>query len=169
MPLPYVCTARCSMCRRDGVPYVVSPEGVVPGSVTCLSCRYRRLNEHYLPMGDDPKAARFALGPVLWGPGIRRTLPATVARGLVGRHAEGDWGTVGQLADTSFTDEDREAGPLLLDTARLNSIAIATGRGEIRSAFPRKGGEPIHVRTCLDLPRTVVFQNRPADLAHLVN
>jgi hypothetical protein len=168
MSQSYVRVARCSMCRRDGVPYVVNPEGIIPGSVTCLACRYGRLNDHYLLLGGEFPQGPFPLGPVLWGPGIRAGLAPAVAQELVGRHARGDWGAIGQLADTAYTAEDREAGPLLLDIARRNAIAVATGLGEIRSAFPRPGGEPIHVRTCLDLPRTVVFHNRPADLAHLI-
>jgi hypothetical protein len=74
-------------------------------------------------------------------PGALALLNAAGAQTMtyIERHASGDWGTIGNYAETQLTDEEERDGIVTSEEAKLNKLAIKQG-GRVLSTYDLPGG-----------------------------
>lgn len=67
---------------------------------------------------------------------------------LLMRHAVGDFGEVGKLADAKPSEEEQRLGAMATsDDLKLNAIAIKEGDGMVLSVYPTTHGAKVWIQT----------------------
>jgi hypothetical protein len=97
-------------------------------------------------------------------PSLAAWLTDDALRTLLKRHANGDWGMHGHLADVEL-DDDRRWCPPLFGVATVNAVAVESGRGLVRSIYPEtfektRGVEEIRIVTWIGQATYIYIRSR---------
>jgi hypothetical protein len=70
---------------------------------------------------------------------------------LIRRHADGDFGQAGRLAEIEVTPEEVRGGCLVTDAdAKLNKVSVVRGRGRVQSIYQTCRGDDVWLVTDFD-------------------
>jgi hypothetical protein len=138
----------------------LDPSAVLAVCPVCVAKEHLSRGGLFIELANTPPDAVFPLGRVAITSGAAAALADARqhVHEFLERHARGDWGSIGHIDRTVVTREEIEQGELATDeSAKLNMIALLTGRGQVMSAYRTGKGENLWVLTTLGKHETVVM------------
>jgi hypothetical protein len=168
MPITLVPCLACKRSVEVEVPQSFLAAGLDRSAVpaACPDCAAK---EHLsgggllIELASPPPEAVFPLGRVAITSGAVAALADARqhVHEFLERHARGDWGSIGHIDRTVVTQGEIEQGELATDeSAKLNTIALLTRRGQVMSTYRTGKCADLWVVTTLGNHETVVMLPR---------